>query len=342
VQAVFLQLGLLGKTVGGYQIWLSLRLVCVFPPYAASQVTKHAVEALQRDYGEDADKLFATMHFINRGVIQRKLVRAVLQPYGDGEDANPFVIAFSGTSVTAGHDNFFNQSYPLVFERELSRSFTAAGIDLVVRNHAMGNNPAMPSCFCVGSQLGSDTDVAVWEFGMMVQGLDAVVSLETWIRNALFLPKQPAVMVLDPGGGERGPKEDGTLQTEPYLPTPGDYSRGFSDQGRDLLRYYEHFGIHAQVSWKTYKSRVQYRVPLQSGKRALAKCTPKRKTPSDVVCFLCATGHVRGNVAARHQGALQLVYAGMTCFICDPREAERQTVSSTYQAPHIKPHCFSL
>jgi hypothetical protein len=247
VQVFFLQLGLLGKTVGAYQRLAVAEAGVCAPPYAASQVTKHAVEALQRDYGEDADKLFATMHFINRDVIQRKLVRAVLQPYEDGEEANPFVIAFSGTSVTAGHDNFFNQSYPLVLERELSRSFTAAGIDLVVRNHAMGNNPGTPSCFCVGSQLGSDTDVAVWEFGMMVHGFDAVVSLETWIRNALSLPKQPAIMVLDQGDGERGPKEDGTPPTEPYLQTPGDWSRGFSDQGRDLLRYYERFGIHAQV-----------------------------------------------------------------------------------------------
>jgi hypothetical protein len=101
----------------------------------------------------------------------------------------------------------------------------------------------------VGSQLGSDTDVAVWEFGMMVHGFDAVVSLETWIRNALFLPKQPAIMVLDPGEGARGPKEDGMPQTEPHLPTPADWSRSFSGPGgRDLLRYYELFGVHTQVN----------------------------------------------------------------------------------------------
>lgn len=78
-------------------------------------------------------------------------------------------MSFAGTSVTAGHDNLFEESYPMVFARALEPVFEAAGVELHVRNHAMGNNPAVPSAFCVGAQLGEDTDVAVWEFGMMVR-----------------------------------------------------------------------------------------------------------------------------------------------------------------------------
>jgi hypothetical protein len=203
------------------------------------------------DYGDDADTLFASMHFLNRDVILRKLARAILLPYGDGdkqsEGLNPFVIAFAGTSVTAGHDNFFNQSYPLVFGRELNRSFSAAGIDLVIRNHAMGNNPTVPSCFLVDTQLGLDTDVAVWEFGMMASGMQAVKDLEIWMRNALALPKQPAVMVLDQGGLARDPNKSKTPFSEDSS-TPGDWSRKHADSGRSLLWHYERFGVHAQVS----------------------------------------------------------------------------------------------
>jgi hypothetical protein len=219
--------------------------------YLHGQVAQHAADAIQMDYGEDADTLFASMHFLNRDVIRRKLARAILLPYGDGdkqsEGVNPFVIAFAGTSVTAGHDNFFNQSYPLVFGRELNTSFSAAGIDLVIRNHAMGNNPTVPSCFLVETQLGLDTDVAVWEFGMMASGMQAVKDLEIWMRNALSLPKQPAVMVLDDGGTSRVPNENETPLAE-NPSTPDDWSRQHTDSGRSLLWHYERFGVHAQVS----------------------------------------------------------------------------------------------
>lgn len=36
-------------------------------------------------------------------------------------------MSFAGTSVTAGHDNWFNQSYPLVVESILKDAFNAAG-----------------------------------------------------------------------------------------------------------------------------------------------------------------------------------------------------------------------
>lgn len=107
----------------------------------------------------------SSIHTTNR----RKLARAILTE-------EPFVVSFAGTSVTAGHDNLFEESYPMVFARALEPVFEAAGVELTVRNHAMGNNPAIPSAFCVGAQLGEDTDVAVWEFGMMVRCFKPVSS----------------------------------------------------------------------------------------------------------------------------------------------------------------------
>lgn len=47
-----------------------------------------------------------------------------------------FLMVFGGSSVTAGHDNYYNQSYPYVFERRMKKAFEAMGIELVVRNIA--------------------------------------------------------------------------------------------------------------------------------------------------------------------------------------------------------------
>ena len=44
--------------------------------------------------------------------------------------------------------------------------------------------------------IGADVDIGVWEFGMM-GGYDS--DFEYWMRNALGLPKQPHVLILNPG-----------------------------------------------------------------------------------------------------------------------------------------------
>lgn len=105
-------------------------------------------------------------------------------------------------------------------EKELNTSMNAAGINFKVRNHAMGNNPVLPASFCLNSQLGLDTDIAVWEFGMMIGRPDLAAYAELWMRNAISLPKQPVVMFLDPGGGARKADGEGKLPTEPRGGTP--------------------------------------------------------------------------------------------------------------------------
>jgi hypothetical protein len=49
-----------------------------------------------------------------------------------------------GTSVTAGHDNFFVQSFPVVWGKLMEPVFAAAGVNFTMRNHAMGWNPINP------------------------------------------------------------------------------------------------------------------------------------------------------------------------------------------------------
>jgi len=60
----------------------------------------------------------------------------VAKKFVDGNST--FLFIFGGSSVTAGHDNYYNQSYPLVLERRLKPVFDALGISLLVHNIAQG------------------------------------------------------------------------------------------------------------------------------------------------------------------------------------------------------------
>jgi hypothetical protein len=108
----------------------------------------------------------------------------------------PFVIAFAGYSVTVGRGNFFSQSFPFVLERVLKAPLKRTlGIDLIVRNGAIGGIPSFPYGWCLSHFLGDDADVVSWDYGMN-EGRGAAV-LESYIRQALQLPKRPKFIMLD-------------------------------------------------------------------------------------------------------------------------------------------------
>jgi hypothetical protein len=98
-------------------------------------------------------------------IYKAKFINLFIQNINNQKNKNvtKFVIGFSGSSVTAGHDNYFNESYPAVLERTLQKVFKPLGIELEVRNHAMGNNPCYPYDACMGTHLGDDVDIITWE-----------------------------------------------------------------------------------------------------------------------------------------------------------------------------------
>jgi len=120
----------------------------------------------------------------------------------DASDAQrPFVMAFSGYSITVGRGNFFNQSFPFVvggiLEKPMQQIF---GIPLTVRNAAIGGIPSFPYGFCLEHFLGSDPDVISWDYSMNEGGRDASV-LEAFVRQATAqLPKRPMVIMVDTNG----------------------------------------------------------------------------------------------------------------------------------------------
>jgi hypothetical protein len=66
-------------------------------------------------------------------VIKYKLAKKIL-------GREQFLMTFGGSSVTAGHDNYYNQSYPAVVNRRLTPVLKALGVDLIVHNIAQGES----------------------------------------------------------------------------------------------------------------------------------------------------------------------------------------------------------
>lgn len=115
------------------------------------------------------------------------------------QEGRPFVMAFSGYSITVGRGNFFNQSFPFVVQRLLEGPLQQVfGIPkLVVRNAAIGGIPSFPYGFCLEHFLGTDPDVISWDYSMNEAPKDASV-LEAWVRQATQqLPHRPMLILLD-------------------------------------------------------------------------------------------------------------------------------------------------
>ncbi|CAM9387307.1 unnamed protein product [Choristocarpus tenellus] len=183
-------------------------------------------------FGEEAEE-----------VIINKMLTAILQQ-------REFVISFTGISNTAGHDSTFEESYPMLFKDHLAKAMALTGVTLKVRNVAMGNNPVSPYSYCVEAHAGDDADIVTWEMGMMVAFSKcgrATPLVELFVRSALSMPKQPAVLFLN-----CLPSQDGCV---PQERTPNILKRislelpkflgdcpGLPEES--LLSVYGQFGLH--------------------------------------------------------------------------------------------------
>jgi hypothetical protein len=83
-----------------------------------------------------------------------------------------------------------------------------------------------------------------------VGGDQMLASVELWARNALDLPRRPALLFLDPGEGARKPDKDGKLPTAPRTGEPRDYGNSFGQGAQSLLAHYAAFGPHTQAMYE--------------------------------------------------------------------------------------------
>ena len=85
--------------------------------------------------------------------LEAKLAR--LATSGGGK----FVVAAFGSSVTAGHDGFGHTAWPAVLGRRLAKELAPLGIEVEVRNQAVGGAEPFPRSLCVGPIAGNDVDL---------------------------------------------------------------------------------------------------------------------------------------------------------------------------------------
>lgn len=78
-----------------------------------------------------------------------------------GDDS--YIMTFGGSSVTAGHDNQRNSSYPGIVEKRLKDIFEAAGVDFRVHNIAQGANGCWPYELLYETMGEIDPDFVGWE-----------------------------------------------------------------------------------------------------------------------------------------------------------------------------------
>jgi hypothetical protein len=142
------------------------------------------VAQLRLQYGEYFDAMFLNGDGTSRGRtvfasgndrstlswtrFRRKLIMKLLQTTMTDQNVMvPLVWATGGHSATAGHGNFYNESYTAYLGQAAKSVFRAVGIQFVARGYAMGGTAAAPEiALCAKEIFGADIDVLVWDFGM--------------------------------------------------------------------------------------------------------------------------------------------------------------------------------
>ena len=99
---------------------------------------------------------------------------------------------FCYSSVAAGHDSLFNESYPIQVEYIMKESFGYVGMNLVSRNVALGNNTCVPYDLCVKTFAGLDADIVQWEQSYNCPNNAHV--MEQFIRQSMLIPSKPIVV----------------------------------------------------------------------------------------------------------------------------------------------------
>jgi hypothetical protein len=163
-------------------------------------------------------------------VLRNKFIQKILT-------REPLRMSFTGTSVTAGHDCYFNQSYPLAFESMMKPVFQAAGFDLRIQNTAMGNNPVYPSTWCIKTIAGEDVDIVGWEQTMMCH--HSAQCIEDFIRRIHTFSPSAIPIAFNVVPKHESLKKISHVRFLMF---------SNHDGSEDLLETYDKLGFHAVVS----------------------------------------------------------------------------------------------
>jgi hypothetical protein len=118
-----------------------------------------------------------------RGTAVRLLSLLIQQQQHNPQQPAQFIFSFGGYSVTVGRGNHFTQSFPFVFQSITKPLLSSIGIELQVRNSAIGGIPSFPYGWCLPNFLGKDSHGISWDYGMN-EG-NGGMGLEGYLRHGL-------------------------------------------------------------------------------------------------------------------------------------------------------------
>lgn len=113
------------------------------------------------EYDTPRGKLFVTMQS-NMKEKDFDLIKLIFQKKLTSNNPK-YKMVYGGSSVTAGHDNLFRHSHPLVLESRMRPIFEALGVDFEVNNIAQGANDCHPANLCYDAMAGEGGDFYFWE-----------------------------------------------------------------------------------------------------------------------------------------------------------------------------------
>lgn len=124
---------------------------------------------------------------IMKCMFKRKIIQALTSKSSNSDAKTSLIISFMGSSVAAGHDSYFNQTYSEVVLNLLEKPLGSIGITVVSRNRAIGNNPCIPYDLCSGVYAGRDADIIHWEqtYNCQPSNREKAYVFEQFIRQAL-------------------------------------------------------------------------------------------------------------------------------------------------------------
>lgn len=134
------------------------------PDYDKAKTELHEVLSLIR-HRYELTETYGSQFFLSSNNIGKNSWEIIKYKFANmlmGEQ-NDFLMVFGGSSVTASHDNYYNQSYPAIVQKRLEKIFTTLGKKIIVRNIALGANNCAPYIFCYESMGGEDPDFIGWE-----------------------------------------------------------------------------------------------------------------------------------------------------------------------------------
>ena len=128
-------------------------------------------------------------------LLKNRFEKKILEALNNGKV--DFLVGFMGSSVTAGHDSLFVQSFPILIQEIMNKTLNSLNINFISKNLGIGNNPCMPYDLCPLTFAGSEVDLIHWEQTYNCGFGDHQMKLEQFIRQSIAIPSNPIIIFTD-------------------------------------------------------------------------------------------------------------------------------------------------